>query len=896
MGEAKRRQGNVPKKQVVKGVAPTTAECDQLVALFKAGHLAELENGARSLLERYPDSGFAWKALGASLQMQGKNALSSLQKAVQFSPNDADAQNNLGNALKNLGQLDKAIASYHRALEIEPTYAMAHYNLGCALQDLGQLDDAVASCQRALALKPDYAEAHISLGNLLQSLGQLDGAIASFRRALEIKPDFSVAHNSLGNALRGTGQLDDAVASYRHAIMIKPDFADAHNNLGNALRDLGQLDDAVASCRRALEAKPDSSEAYSNLLFGYNLLPNPLPASMLAEAQRYGEMVARHVRPYEVWSNIPELGKCLRVGFVSGDLRAHPVGYFLESMLTALSAHAAGRLEFFAYPNHPCTDTVTGQIKARCRGWYSAVGLSDETLAQRIHDDEIDILIDLSGHTAHNRLPVFAWKPAPIQATWLGYLATTGVAAMDYLIADPWTLPETEDIHFTEKIWRLPETYLYFTPPDVDEQVSQLPALTNGYITFGCFNNLAKMNNDVVALWARVLASVPNSRLFLKAKQLEAVSVQQSIIERFAVHGIGADRLILKGPVHRAGYLAPYQQVDIALDPFPYTGTTTSVEGLWMGVPMLTLAGKSFLSRQGVGLLMNAGLPEWVATDADDYVARAISHAGDLQRLAALRNGLRQQMLASPIFDAPRFARHFEAALRGMWTQWCNQQQEKILPASKDSTPSNRADSMQVTRRLHIGGKTKSDGWEVLNANPASYVDHVCNANDLSQFADNTFIEIYASHIIEHLDYINELPDTLKEWNRVLMSGGKLFISVPDLDILAKLILEKHKLTLDERFHVMRMIFGGHMDKYDYHVVGLNEEFLTGYLDAAGYVNIRKISNFGLFNDTSSKLLSGVAVSLNMIAEKRHASKLDDDLINNRGRNRPYFYASSKRI
>jgi predicted O-linked N-acetylglucosamine transferase (SPINDLY family) len=261
-----------------------------------------------------------------------------------------------------------------------------------------------------------------------------------------------------------------------------------------------------------------------------------------------------------------------------------------------------------------------------------------------------------------------------VQASWLGYLATTGVSAIDYIIADVWTLPESEEPYFTEKVWRLPESYLCFTPPADSVDVGPLPAIHNGYITFGSFNNLTKMNDTVVALWSQILAAIPDSRLYLKAKQLKEASVRQSVVERFAGHGIDAGRLILEGPVPRTDYLKPFQRVDIALDPLPYPGITTSVENLWMGVPVLTLAGKSFLSRQGVGLLMNAGLPEWIAEDADDYVVRAVLHASDLQKLSLLRNNLRQQVLASPIFDAPRFAKHFEAALRRMWQNWCQQQ------------------------------------------------------------------------------------------------------------------------------------------------------------------------------------------------------------------------------
>ena len=351
------------------------------------------------------------------------------------------------------------------------------------------------------------------------------------------------------------------------------------------------------------------------------------------------------------------------------------MGYFIEGVLKSLTTQFAEQLEFYAYSWSPRTDTLTERIKACCQDWRTVVGQSDETLARQIHDDGIDILIDLSGHFDSNRLPMFAWKPAPVQVSWLGYFATTGVAAIDYLIADPWTLPETEEAYFTEKIWRLPETRLCFTPPDIDVEVSPLPALTNGYVTFGCFNSLAKMNDDIVSLWSRVLASVPDSQLFLKAKQLKDDSVRQNTIERFAAHGVDADRLILEGSESRARYLAAYHRVDIALDPFPYPGGTTSVESLWMGVPVLTLAGERFLSRQGVGIVMNAGLPEWIAADTDDYVSRAASHAGDLQRLAALRNKLRQQVLTSPIMDARRFAIHFEAVLRGMWRIWCARQQ-----------------------------------------------------------------------------------------------------------------------------------------------------------------------------------------------------------------------------
>ena len=683
---------------------------NKLLALFAEARYLEAANLAQAMTRRFPRYPFGWKVSGATLKQLGRNAdaLAPMRKAVALAPGDAEAHNNLGatlrdlgrfgeaaacsrrallirpdfaeahcnlgNALKDLGQLDEAVASYQRALAIKPDYAMALSNLGNALADLGRPDEAVTSCRRALEINPGYAEALTNLGVALYDLGRLDEAVASYRRALDLRPDGAEAHNSLGTALLHLGRLEEAAASYRRALECKPDFAMAHNNLGNYLTSLGRLDEAAASYQRALEINHDYSEAHSNLLFLRSYQSGQPVAELLEEARRFGKTVGRRARPFANWPNTPDAGRCLRVGLVSGDLWSHPVGYFLESVLSAQHARADGRLEFFAYPSHPRSDTVTARIKSCCIGWRSAVGLSDERLAQRIRDDSIDILIDLAGHTGLNRLPMFAWKPAPVQVTWLGYFATTGVAAIDYLIADPWTLPESIEVHFTEKIWRLPETRLCFTAPDVDLAVTPQPALSKGYVTFGCFNNLSKMNDAVVALWARVLQAVPQSRLFLKTKQLGEAAVRDGVVNRFAVFGIGSDRLILEGAVSRSLYLSAYQRVDISLDPFPFPGGTVSAEGLWMGVPVLTLAGESFLSRQGVGLLMNVGLPDWIASDAEDYVARAVAHAGDLPRLAKLREGLRQQVMASPLLDAPRFARHFEAALRGMWARWCEGQ------------------------------------------------------------------------------------------------------------------------------------------------------------------------------------------------------------------------------
>ena len=689
---------------------PSPQEINTLVSLFGQGRHAEAATLAQAMTARFPMHVLGWKALGVALKQMGRNtdALAPMQKAAALSPGDAEAYYNLGVTLKDLGRLEEAEAAYRRALQIDPNHAVAYNNLGVTLKELGRLDEAEASYRRALQLGPDDAVAHNNLGVALKKLGRLDEAETSYRRALQISPDYADAHSNLGLTLQDMGRLSEAEASLRRALQINPDhaevynnlgiilkdmgrlkeaeascrraleinqdYADAHSNLGIILQDLGRLDEAEASLRRALQINPDLAEVHSNVLFLLNYSSGNAASYSLAEAHQYGHKVSDKITSrFAEWSCAKQPER-LRIGFVSGDFRNHPVGYFLEGLLTQFDPAS---VELIAYPTYHAADELTARIKPCFSAWKPLSGLSDETAAHLIHNDGVHVLMDISGHSRHNRLPLFAWKPAPVQASWLGYFATTGVAEIDYLIADHWTLPETEEAYFTEKIWRLPETRLCFTPPDSDMEISPLPALTNGHVTFGCFNNLTKMNDEVVTLWSRVLESVPDSRLFLKTKQLEEASVRQRTIERFAEYGIGASRFILEGFESREGYLAAYHRVDIALDPFPYPGGTTSVEGLWMGVPVLTLAGQSFLSRQGVGILMNAGLPEWVAADADDYVARAAFHAGDMQRLAKLHNGLRQQVLASPIMDARRFAMHFEAALRGMWQIWCEKQPEQ---------------------------------------------------------------------------------------------------------------------------------------------------------------------------------------------------------------------------
>ena len=652
-------------KVTSRSAAPSPDELNQLIALYNTRRYPEVESQAQILVGQYPDSGIAWKLLGSSLQKQGKNALSAFQKTAELMHGDAEAHFNLGMVQKSLGQLADAVASYRRAVKLNPGYAEAHNNLGAALFEIGQVKEAVASYRRVIALKPDSAQAYNNLGSALYQLGQVNEAVACCRRAVELRPDFAEAYNNLGTFLKDLSQFEEAAASYRQALKLNPVNFKVHGNLGNLLLSIGKLDEAMASYRSALEIKPDLSEAHSNLLFVLNYSSSHTPEYCLEQARQYGRIVAeKAVRRFSAWQCTARPER-LRVGLVSGDLRVHSVGHFLEGLLSHIDP---ARIELIAYPTQPREDELTARIRPVFSGWKPLYGKSDEDAARLIHADGVHVLMDISGHTALNRLPVFAWKPAPVQVTWLGLPYTTGMREIDYVLGDIQAIPPEHEHHFSETVWRLPDSYLCFSAPAYPVNVNPLPALSTGYATFGSFNNLTKMNDAVVELWARILLSLPNSRLYLKTSQLDDEDIREQTRRRFAASGIAPERLLLAGKLGSiADHLSEYNKIDVALDTFPYPGVTTSVEALWMGVPVLTLHGDRFLSLTATSVAHHAGLSDWVADDKDDYVAKAVAFTSDLERLAVLRAGLRKQVLASPLFNAPRFAHNLEEALWGMW-------------------------------------------------------------------------------------------------------------------------------------------------------------------------------------------------------------------------------------
>jgi predicted O-linked N-acetylglucosamine transferase (SPINDLY family) len=643
------------------------------VVLRDNGQLDEAIVAYRQAIALKPNYAEAHNNLGNALQDKGQadEAVAAYRQAIALSPNYAEAYINLGNGLLDKGQLDEAIAAYRQAVALNPHLPAAHNNLGNALRDKGQLNEAIASCRQAVALNPRLPAAHNNLGNALQDKGQLDEAIAAHRQAIALKPNYAEAQSNLGNALLAKGQLNAAIAAYRQAIALKPNLPQAYLNLGTALLDTGHLDEAIAAYRQACALKPNNSEAHSNVALALHYHPGVEARAIAEEHERWQRQHAEPLRPFiKPHANDRDPQRRLRVGYVSADFCEHSVAFFLEGVL---ACHDAGQVEVFCYANVARPDAVTARLQRLAGHWREISRRADVEVAELIRHDQIDILVDLAGHTAGHRLLLFARQPAPVQVSWLGYPDTTGLQAMDYRLTDALADPPgtTEHLH-SEQLIRLPESAWCYRPAAEAPPVSVLPALAAGQITFGCFNALPKISGPQLQLWSGILRDVPGSRLLLKNRGLRDPSTQEHLRARLEEAGVAQERIELVAYARNlAEHLALYSRVDIALDTFPYHGTTTTCEALWMGVPVVTLAGKTHTSRVGVSLLTNAGLSELIARSPEEYAQLAATLAGDLPRLSRLRGTLRGRLEQSPLMDAPRFARDIEAAYRTMWRHWC---------------------------------------------------------------------------------------------------------------------------------------------------------------------------------------------------------------------------------
>ncbi len=652
-------------------IEPDYAEvhCSLGGMLIDEGRLAEAEVSYREAIRLKPELVVAHCNLGVVLQNQGRlaEAEASFREAVRLHPDLAEVHNNLGTVLHGLGRFVEAEACFQEAIRLMPNLAEAYGNLGAVLADEGRISEAEARYREAIRLKPDYAEAHNNLGNILTDQGRLAEAEASCREAIRLKPDLAEAHNNLGNTLRNQpGRIAEAEASCRKAVWLNPDLAVAHNNLGKTLKDQGRLPEAEASYREAIRLNPDYAEAHSNLLLAM-LYSSHKPEQIWLEHQAFASKFEAPLKTsWPRHSNLPDPNRRLKIGYVSGDFRDnHPVAFFIEPILAKRDKQS---FEIFAYHNHAIHDLGTKRIAASVDNWFDCAGIDDVTLARRIQDDGIDILVDLSGHTNHNRMLVFARKPAPLQVTWIGYPGTTGLEAMNFRFTseslDP--LGVTEKYH-SEQLIRLPESATYQPFAEAPE-VTKLPALENDKLVLACLNNPTKINLEVIALWARILNGIPHAQLMF-GNAGDSV-VRNWLVSEFAKAGIDERRLILQPRLPMKDYLALHQQIDLALDPFPYNGGTTSMHSLWMGVPFVTLSGDTTQSRVGVSVLRQVGLESFIADSKEEYFELVLYWSQQLLQLSQIRNSLRDRIKS--VEQRPdAIVAHLENAYRRIWCQWC---------------------------------------------------------------------------------------------------------------------------------------------------------------------------------------------------------------------------------
>jgi predicted O-linked N-acetylglucosamine transferase (SPINDLY family) len=662
------------------------ADGDQIETLSNLASLHQADgrfDDAVALLDRALARAPAEPRAAASLHYNRGNALKALGRldaaehafraALALQPDMPACHGNLANTLVARGRLDDAVASYRQSLALRPRHAETMRHLTATLRRLRRFDEAAAALDELAALEPEQAETHAARGALLRDRGDFAGALAAFREAVTRDPLHAEARHDLGVLLLRDSALTDAIGCFETAIALHPSFVAAHVNLGNALTQQGRIAEAMTALERAAALAPDEPNTGSALLFAAQYLPD-LPAAELTRRHvAWAERAMDALALGTTHGNRRDPARRLRVGYVSADFRRHAVGDFLMPLL---AHHDRVAVEIVGYAEVAHPDRRTAAFEALADRWRPIVGLGHDEVAAQIRADAIDILVDLSGHTAHHRLAVFARKPAPIQLSWLGYPCTTGMAAIDFRLTDALADPApAADAQHRERLIRLPDGFQVYVPPLPTPEVGPLPADATGAVTFGSFNNLAKVNDRVIAAWARLLDAVPGSRLLLKFHQLADAPTAARYRARFTALGIAAERVLLEpGITGWADHMARYGAVDIGLDPFPYNGTTTTCEALWMGVPVVTVRGDRHAARVGTSLLTRLGLAELIADDLDGYIATAAALAADRPRLAALRAGLRARITASPLGDPARFARAVEAAYREIWSAWCARQ------------------------------------------------------------------------------------------------------------------------------------------------------------------------------------------------------------------------------
>jgi predicted O-linked N-acetylglucosamine transferase (SPINDLY family) len=682
-----------------------TATFEAGMQCHRNGQLAEAERFYRQVLEGDPKHANAMYLLGVITLQSGRTeiAVELFQRATVLNPDNAAYHSNLGEALRRLRRFPEAVDAYLVSMSLKPDLAEPAFNLGLLLREIGDDIDAAIACfewaeaakpgspeiglQLALARKERGARSRpgkrrssestitpstkvfLGLAAIQRTLGNPEEAVTFCRCALQNEPSSVPTLIRLAESLEELGRTDEAIARFREALVIEPKNLEVLARLTAAAQSAYRLDEAVALLRQCLEIV-NAPELRSLLLLTLPYLPGFDDKTILEEAraweQKHAAPLMANVKPFD-HDRSPD--RRLRIGYTSLHFRDHVNKLFLEPLL---ANHDRQSFELFFYSDVRQPDDETAHIRLFADGWRDVVSLTDEAMADLIRADQIDILVDLTMHTANNRLLVFARKPAPIQLCWLAYPGTTGLSAMDYRVTDGFLDPPDADMEvYAERSLRLPDTFWCYDPRATVPEVNQLPALTEGRITFGCLNNYCKVNGSVLELWSQILREVKRSRLMILARAGDA---RRNALETFARHGVEAEQIQFVDYQPRAEYLATYKSIDLCLDTFPCSGHTTSLDAFWMGVPVVTLVGRTVIGRAGFCFAMNLGLTELIATTPGEYLRIAVELSGDLPRLSALRAGLRSQMEASPLMDGSRFARNMERQYRRIWREWCEAQ------------------------------------------------------------------------------------------------------------------------------------------------------------------------------------------------------------------------------
>ena len=649
---------------------PSGREIKFILELINTSKFNDAKKEIDKKILKFPNSPILFNMLGAIFaeQKQIKEAIENYKKAIKINPNYAQAYNNLGIVLHKMNKTDEAIENYKKAIHLKNDFSQAFNNLGNAIRNMKKQKEALAYFEKAIMIQPKYYEAYNNLGSTYLELGNKQKAIENYEKAIKIKPNYADVYNNLGTVYSDIPLFEKSLFYFNKAIEINSKNEKSYNNLGNLLSTLGKHDDASKAYYKAIEIKPDYAKAYSNLLFNLNYKIDFDHNLYLSQAKKFAE----NCKPKKKLSlnyQYEKNPKKLKIGFISADFGNHPGGFFSLSTLRELRKK---NFELICYSAADRKDEFSFHFKPLFSKWYLIEKKTDEEVATQIFKDGIHILIEMQGHSAKNRIPIFMHKASPVQVSWLSQ-GTIGITEIDYIVGSPQITPKNEENHFVEKIWNLPEITQCFTPPDFDVKIKDLPAIKNNFFTFGCVNKLTKINDNVISLWSKILSLKPNSKLLIKNKDLDDKNILQNTLERFNKQKIEKNRLILLGESKtRKELLEIYNQIDISLDPFPFQGNTSTIEAIWMGVPVITLKGDRFLFHFGESINSNLNMHDWIAKNKEEYISKTIKFSSDLKDLSVLRMNLRDTIINSPVFDAKRFSNYFSQMLWDMWKKFNN--------------------------------------------------------------------------------------------------------------------------------------------------------------------------------------------------------------------------------